>query len=39
MSDDPTPGVTYSQPSPETLQPVTIAIDDPLTVTWFGRRR
>ena len=32
----PTPGVTYTQPGPEWWQPVTIAIDDPMTVTWFG---
>jgi hypothetical protein len=32
----PTPDVTYTQPGPEWWQPVTIAIDDPMTVTWFG---
>ena len=36
--NDPTPGVTYTQPSPETLQSVLHALDDPLTVTWFGHR-
>ena len=36
--NDPTPGVTYTQPSPETLQAVLHALDDPLTVTWFGHR-
>jgi hypothetical protein len=38
--NNPTPGVTYTQPGPEDLQPVLMAIDDPLTVTyidWFGR--
>ena len=35
----PTPGVTYTQPGPETMQPVLDALDHPLTVTWFGSRR
>jgi len=30
----PTPGVFYSMPSPRTLQEVTIAIDDPMTVSY-----
>jgi len=32
--NNPTPGVTYTKPGPYTYQPVTIAIDDPLTVTY-----
>ncbi len=32
---DPTPGVTYTQPGPYTLQPVMMAIDDPFTVTYM----
>jgi hypothetical protein len=34
--NNPTPGVVYSQPGPEDMQPVLMAIDHPLTVTWFG---
>ena len=30
----PTPGVVYSMPSPRILQEVTIAIDDPMTVSY-----
>jgi hypothetical protein len=30
----PTPGVPYSQPGPALLQPVNVALDDPMTVTW-----
>ena len=30
----PTPGVTYSAPSPWIRQPVTIALDDPMVVDW-----
>ncbi|QDV38048.1 hypothetical protein [Tautonia plasticadhaerens] len=29
----PTPGVPYSQPGPALVQPVTLALDDPMTVT------
>lgn len=32
--NDPDPGTIYSQPSPFIQQPVTIALDDPMTVTW-----
>ena len=32
--NNPTPGVTYTFPGPYTLQPVTIALDDPQTVTY-----
>ncbi len=32
--NDPTPGVTYSNPTPYELQEVTIALDDPKTVTY-----
>ncbi len=32
--NDPAPGVRYSAPSPPIAQPVTIALDDPLTVTY-----
>lgn len=32
----PTPGVLYSQPGPEDMQPVWLALDHPWTVTWFG---
>lgn len=32
--NDPTPGVTYTQPGPALTQPVTIAIDDPQTVNY-----
>lgn len=31
----PTPGVPYSQPGPALLQPVNVALDDPMTVTWI----
>jgi hypothetical protein len=31
---DPSPGTVYSEPSPLIQQPVTIALDDPMTVTW-----
>lgn len=31
----PTPGVTYTQPGPYTLQEVMIALDDPFTVTYI----
>ncbi|MDP6890471.1 MAG: hypothetical protein QF471_04010 [Phycisphaerales bacterium] len=36
--NDPTPGVTYTQPGPETMQPVLDCLDDPLTVTWIKRQ-
>lgn len=29
-----TPGVIYTQPGPYTYQPVTMAIDDPMTVSY-----
>lgn len=32
--NNPTPGVIYTQPGPYTVQPVTIALDDPLTVNY-----
>jgi hypothetical protein len=32
--NNPTPGVTYTQPGPYTFQPVTIALDDPKTVNY-----
>jgi hypothetical protein len=32
--NNPTPGVTYTQPGPTWVQPVTIAIDDPQTITY-----
>ena len=32
--NDPDPDTVYSQPGPLTQQPVTIALDDPMTVTW-----
>ena len=32
--NDPDPETVYSQPGPLTQQPVTIALDDPMTVTW-----
>lgn len=32
--NDPEPGTVYSEPSPPIQQPVTIALDDPMTVTW-----
>jgi hypothetical protein len=32
--NDPTPGTVYSEPGPLTQQPVTMALDDPMTVTW-----
>ncbi|WP_406697976.1 hypothetical protein V5E97_03890 [Singulisphaera sp. Ch08] len=31
----PTPGVPYSQPGPALLQPVNVALDNPMTVTWI----
>ncbi len=31
--NDPTPGVLYTQPGPADLEPVTIAIDDPMVVS------
>lgn len=43
--NDPAPGVRYSAPSPPISQAVTIALDDPMTVTytplspWLARRR
>jgi hypothetical protein len=32
--NNPTPGVTYTEPGPTWTQPVTIAIDDPMTVSY-----
>ncbi len=32
--NNPTPGVTYTQPGPSVTQPVTIALDDPQTVNY-----
>jgi hypothetical protein len=32
--NDPDPETVYSQPGPLTQQPVTIALDDPMTVTY-----
>jgi hypothetical protein len=32
--NDPDPDTVYSQPGPLTQQPVTVALDDPMTVTW-----
>ncbi len=32
--NDPAPGVRYSAPSPPIAQPVTVALDDPLTVSY-----
>jgi hypothetical protein len=32
--NDPKPGTRYTQPGPSTSQPVTIALDDPMTVDW-----
>jgi hypothetical protein len=32
--DDPTPGVRYTSPGPRDVEPVTIALDDPLTVDY-----
>ena len=32
--NDPEPGTVYTQPSPLIQQPVTIALDDPMTVDW-----
>lgn len=32
--NNPTPGVTYTKPTTSIKQPVTIAIDDPMTVTY-----
>ncbi len=34
--NNPTPGVTYTSPGAYRLQPVTMAIDDPKTVTYYG---
>jgi len=34
--NSPTPGVPYSQPGPSLLQPVKVALDNPMTVTWSG---
>lgn len=31
---EPTPGVTYTSPGPAIFQPVTLALDDPMTVTY-----
>ncbi len=33
--NNPTPGVRYTEPGPPTLQPVTIALDDPMWVTYL----
>ncbi len=35
--NDPTPWTTYTEPGPEQMQPVLDAINNPLTVTWFGK--
>ncbi|MEO8605088.1 MAG: phospholipase [bacterium] len=32
--NDPKPGTVYTEPGPLTQQPVTIALDDPMTVDW-----
>lgn len=32
--NNPTPGVTYTMPGPYTFQPVTLALDDPMTVSY-----
>ncbi|AGA28809.1 hypothetical protein [Singulisphaera acidiphila] len=32
----PTPGIPYSQPGPSLVQPVTLALDDPMTVTFVS---
>lgn len=32
--NDPDPQTVYSQPGPQITQPVTMALDDPMTVTW-----
>jgi hypothetical protein len=32
--NNPTPGVTYTMPGPYTFQPVTLALDDPMTVNY-----
>ena len=34
--NDPEPGTVYTQPGPETNQPVTLALDDPMTVTYVA---
>lgn len=34
--NDPTPGITYTQPGPPDLEPVLMALDDPMTVTYIG---
>ncbi len=34
--NNPTPGVRYTAPGPPTLQPVTIALDDPMWVTYIA---
>jgi hypothetical protein len=36
--NDPTPGVRYTAPGPPDLEPVVIALDDPLTVTYVDPR-
>ena len=33
--NNPTPGVTYTQPGPPDLEPVHMALDDPMTVTYI----
>jgi hypothetical protein len=35
--NDPEAGTVYSEPSPLTQQLVTLALDDPMTVTWSAR--
>jgi hypothetical protein len=35
--NDPTPGTVYTEPSPLIQQPVTMALDDPMTVTWSAQ--
>lgn len=35
--NDPEPGTIYSEPGPPTRQPVTLALDDPMTVDWPPR--
>lgn len=36
--NNPTPEMTYTQPGPETMQPVFQSLDNPHTVTWIGGR-
>jgi hypothetical protein len=36
--NNPTPGVRYSAPSPPHTQPILVALDDPLTVTFIDLR-